>query len=68
MIGLSILDPAKTTATYAIPRYLLLFFVQNDPAITISSLLVRDDPAITTATNANFSLQLIVESFSTGTK
>ncbi len=37
----------------------------------ISSLLlppVRDKPAVTTATNANFSLQLIVESFSTGAK
>jgi hypothetical protein len=29
---------------------------------------IRDDPAITTATNANFSLQLIVESFFTGAK
>jgi hypothetical protein len=36
---------------------------------TNSSLLlfcVKDAPAITTATNATFSLQLIVESFSTG--
>ena len=58
-------------ANYAIPKYLLLFFVRNNPAITISSLLlppVRDNPAITTATNADFSLQLIVESFSTGAK
>jgi hypothetical protein len=69
MMSPSILHPAKTTANYAIPKYLLLFFVQNNPAITISSLLlppVRDDPAITTATNVDFSLQLIVESFSMG--
>ncbi len=51
--------------TVLIAQNLLLFFVQNNPAITISSLLlppVRDNPAITTVTNTNFSLQLIVES------
>jgi hypothetical protein len=47
----------------------LLPFNQDNSAITISSLLLRHDsacPAITTASNAPFSLQLIVESFSTG--
>jgi hypothetical protein len=49
----------------------LLFFVQNNPAIVISSLLLPRDfecPAIMTATNGNFSLQLIVKSFFTGAK
>ncbi len=44
---------------------LLLFFVRNNPAITISSLLLPRDfarPATTRAINGNFSLQLIVES------
>jgi hypothetical protein len=40
MMSLSILHPAKMTANYAIPKCLLLFFVRNDPAITISSLLL----------------------------
>ena len=56
-------------ANYATPRNLLLFFVRNNPAITISSLLLHCDfarPAITTPTNSDFSLQLIVEPFSTG--
>jgi hypothetical protein len=40
---------------------LLLFFVQNDPAITISSLLLpfcQNDPAIMTANNAKLILTL----------
>jgi hypothetical protein len=48
----------------------LLSFVQNNPAIRISSLLLPRDferPSITTM-NANFSLQLIVKLLSTGTK
>jgi hypothetical protein len=36
----SILHPAKKAANYATPRNLLLFFVCNDPAITVSSLLL----------------------------
>jgi hypothetical protein len=49
----------------------LLLPVSNRTAITTtnSSLLlfcVKDTPAITTATNATFLLQLIIESFSTG--
>jgi hypothetical protein len=55
------------TATHA--KNLLLFFVRNDPAITISSLLLPRDfahSAITTATNGDSSHQLIVESLSTG--
>ena len=55
------------TATHA--QNLLLFFIRNDSAITISSLLLPRDfarPATTIATNGNFSLQLIVESLSTG--
>ncbi len=47
------------------------FFVQNDPAITISGLLLPHNfelSAITTTQNVNFSLQLIVELLSTGTK
>jgi hypothetical protein len=60
---------AITTATHA--QNLLLFFVQNNLAIMTSSLLPPCDlerPAITTAMNANFSLQLIVEFLSKGTK
>jgi hypothetical protein len=56
-------------ANYATQKNLLLPFNQDNSAITISSLLLPCDsacPAITTATNATFSLQLIVESFSTG--
>ena len=67
----SILHLAKKAANYATPRNLLLFFVWNNPAITISSLLLHCDfarPAITTPTNGDFSLQLIVEPFSTGAK
>jgi hypothetical protein len=65
-----ILHPAKKAANYATQKNLLLFFVRNNPAITISSLLLPRDfecPAITTAMNANFSPQLIVELLSTGT-
>jgi hypothetical protein len=60
-------NSAIMTATHA--QNLLLFFVRNDPAITISSLLLPHDfarPATTTAINGNFSLQLIVKSLSTG--
>jgi hypothetical protein len=67
----SILHPAKKAANYATQKNLLLFFVRNDAAITISSLLLPryfERPAITTAMNASFSLQLIVELLSTGTK
>ena len=67
--SLNILHPAKKAANYATSRNLLLFFVQSNPVITISSLLLPHNftrPAITTATNDDFSLQLIVESFSTG--
>jgi hypothetical protein len=55
------------TATHA--QNLLFYFVRNDPAITISSLLLPRDFArhtITTAKNGDFSLQLIVKSLSTG--
>jgi len=65
----SILHLAKKAANYATQRNLLLFFIRNDPAIMISSLLLPRDsarPSITTATNATFSLQSIDESFSTG--
>ncbi len=64
-----ILNPAKKAANYATQRKLLLFFVRNNPAITISSLLLPcnfECPATMTVTNAKFSLQLIVESFFTG--
>jgi hypothetical protein len=67
----SILHPAKKAANYATQRNLLLYFVRNDPAITIAGLLLPHDferTAITTTKNANFSLQLIVELLSTGTK
>jgi hypothetical protein len=60
-------NSAIMTATHA--QNLLLFLVRNDPAITISSLLLPHGfarPAITTAMNGDFSLQLIVESLSTG--
>jgi hypothetical protein len=66
-----ILHPAKKAANYATPRYLLLIFVQNNPAIMISSLLLPRNfkhPEITTVMNANFSLQLILELFSTRAK
>jgi len=68
----SILHPAKKAANYATPRCLLLLPVSNRTAITTTNsspllFCVKDAPAITTATNATFSLQLIVESFSTGT-
>jgi hypothetical protein len=65
----SILHPTKIAANYATPKNLLLLFNQDNSAITISSLLLPCDfarPAITTATNATFSLQLIFESLSTG--
>jgi len=67
----SILHPVMTAANYATQKNLMRFFVRNDTAITISSLLLPRDstrPAITTATNATFSLQLIVELFSMGFK
>jgi hypothetical protein len=60
---------AITTATHA--QNLLLFFVQNDFAIMTSSLLPPcnlERSAIMTATNANSSLQLIVELLSKRTK
>jgi len=62
----SILHPAKKAADYATQRNPLLYFVPNDPAITLSGILLPHDfecPAITTTKNANFSLQLIVELF-----
>jgi hypothetical protein len=62
------IDKCKPTVNNA-TQNLLLFFVQNDPAITILSLLLPRDfarPAIATALNGDFSLQLIVESLSTG--
>jgi len=49
----------------------LLFFIHNNPAITISSLLPPhnfEHPAIMTAMNINVSLHLTVELLSTGTK
>jgi hypothetical protein len=67
----SILHPVKKAANYATQRNLLLYFVQNDPAISISGLLLPHNfecSAITTTKNANFSLQLIVKLLSTGTK
>ena len=66
----SILHPTKKLANNATLN-LLLPFNQDNSAITISSLLLSCHsarPAIMTTTNANFSLQLIVESFSTGAK
>jgi hypothetical protein len=66
----SILHPAKKAANNATLN-LLLPFNQDNSAIMKSSLLLLRNyarPAITTATNATFSLQLIVESFSTGAK
>ena len=57
--SLSILHPTKKAANYATQRNLLRYFVWNDPAIMIPSLLLPWDfkrPAIMT-----FSLQLIVE-------
>jgi hypothetical protein len=35
------LHPAKSAANHATPRNLLLFFVQNNPAIMIPSLLLH---------------------------
>jgi hypothetical protein len=64
----SILHPAKIAANYATQKNLLLPFNQDNSAITITSLLLPRDsarPAITTTTNATFSLQLIVELLST---
>jgi hypothetical protein len=48
-----ILHPAITTANYATPRNLFLFFVQNNPAIKIPSLLLyaQIGSAIMTALN-----------------
>jgi hypothetical protein len=65
----SILHPAKKAANNATLKNLLLPFNQDNSAIMISSLLPPRDsirPAIMTATNATFSLQLIVESIFTG--
>jgi hypothetical protein len=67
----SILHPSKISANYATEKNILLPFNQDNSAIMISSLLLPHDSkhsAITTAKNANFSRQLIVESLSTGTK
>jgi len=64
----SILNPAKKLANNETLN-LLLPFNHNNSAITISSLLLPCNsarPAITTATNATFSLQLIDESFFSG--
>jgi hypothetical protein len=66
----SILRPAKIAANNATLN-LLLPFIQDNSAIKISSLLLLRDlerPAIMTATNVIFSLQLIVELLLTGTK
>jgi hypothetical protein len=54
MMSLSILHPTKMMANHAIPRYLLLFFVQNDSATMIPSLLLyaKTNSAIMTATHA----------------
>jgi hypothetical protein len=41
----------QDNANYAIPKYLLLFFVQNNPAITISSLLIAHVSTTTATTN-----------------
>ena len=66
----SILHPAKKAAKNATPSPLLPFNQDNSVIMISSLLLLRGSscPAITTATNATFSLQLIVESFSTGAK
>ena len=69
----SILHPTKKAANYATSRNLLLFFIQNYPAIMISSLLLPcnfERPAVMTVMNDNFSprSQLIVESFYTRAK
>ena len=64
----SILHPTKKLTNNAYLN-LLLPFNQDKPAITISILLLHCNsrcPANTTTTNATFSLQLIVVSFSTG--
>jgi hypothetical protein len=64
----SILHPAKIAANNATLNLLLPFYQDNSAIMIKSLLLLRDSarPAITTATNTTFSLQLIVESFSTG--
>jgi hypothetical protein len=57
----SILHPTKKAANYATPRNLLLFHIQNDMAIMISSLLLPHFKcsAVTIVTQVQ-SLQLIV--------
>ena len=63
----SILNPDKKPVNNATLN-LLLPFNQDNSAITISSLLMPRDsvrPEFSTATNATFSLWLIIESFST---
>jgi hypothetical protein len=69
-------DPAITMMNHANPKLQIvecLFLLRNEDnseTMTSSLLLfcVKDAPAIMTAPLANFSLQLIVESFSTGAK
>jgi hypothetical protein len=54
-----LLHPAKSAANHATPRNLLLFFVRNNPAIMIPSLLLPHDfehSAIMMATHANLLL------------
>jgi hypothetical protein len=54
-----LLHPAKSAANHATPRNLLLFFVPNDPAIMIASLLLLcnfERSAIMMATHANLLL------------
>ena len=61
----SILHPTEKAANYAAPN-LLLFFVWNNPAITISSLLPSRNftrPAITTAMNGTSHLSWLLSHF-----
>ena len=59
----AILHPTKSAANYATPRVLLLFFVRNDPAIIISSLLLyaHIGSAITTVTHTENHLLFCVQ-------
>jgi hypothetical protein len=60
-ISPSILHPTKNAANYATPRNLLLFHIQNNTAITISSLLLPHfKRSATTMATCIQSLQLIV--------
>ncbi len=59
-----LLHPAKSAANHATSRNLLLFFVQNDPAIMIPSLLLPCNfthPAIMTALNTRNLLPSFVQ-------